>query len=199
MRAALNRLRGAEDGATIVEFALITPPFLVMMMGLFDLAFNMYANQMLNGAIQKAARDSTIEAASGAEAAIDANVSKAVKAISANALVQFERQSYSDFSNVNRGEDFNDLDSSGLCDNGEPYEDLNGNNKWDADVGAGGFGGARDAVLYTVTVTYRRAFPIFAMMPGQGENFTLRSNTVLRNQPYGGNSSAVVPTTGNCT
>ncbi len=199
MRAALNRLRGAEDGATIVEFALITPPFLIMLMGLFDLAFNMYANQMLTGAIQKAARDSTIEAASGAEAAIDANVTKAVQAISANALIQFDRQSYSDFSNVNRGEDFNDLDSSGLCDNGEPFEDLNGNAKWDSDVGSGGFGGARDAVLYTVTVTYRRAFPIFALMPGQGEDFTLRSSTVLRNQPYGGNTAAVTPTTGNCT
>ena len=115
------------------------------------------------------------------------------------AVLQFERQSYTDFANVNRGEDFNDLDGNGLCDNGEPYEDANGNGKWDASTGKAGFGDARDAVLYTVTVTYHRAFPIYALMPGQSENFTLRASTVLRNQPYGANNSAAAPSTGNCT
>ncbi len=194
----LQRLRQDQRGATLVEFALIAPPFLIMLMGLFDLTYNQYTSAMLNGAIQKAARDSSIEGASGSSAAIDANVTKAVQAVSVNATLQFDRKTYSDFTNVNRGEDFNDLDSSGVCDNGEPYEDANGNGKWDADVGTSGFGSARDAVLYTVTVNYRRAFPIFALMPGQGEFMTLRSSTVLRNQPYGQQSVAAAPAMGNC-
>lgn len=198
IRAALNRLRRDEGGATIVEFALITPPFLIMLMGLFDLAYNQYTSEMINGAIQKAARDSTIEGASGSQATIDASVTKAVQAVAPSAVMQFERRSYSDFANISRGEDFNDVDGNGVCDNGDPFEDVNRNSKWDASIGNTGFGGARDAVLYTVTATYRRAFPIYALMPGQTENFTLRASTVLRNQPYGAAGEAVAPATGNC-
>ena len=197
-RGLLRRLARDQRGATLVEFALITPPFLIMLMGLLDLTYNQYTSEMLNGAIQKAARDSSIEGASGSSAAIDATVTKAVQALAVNATVQFDRKNYTDFANVNRGEDFNDLDSSGVCDNGEPYEDANGNGKWDADAGTGGFGTGRDAVMYTVTVNYRRAFPIFALMPGQNENMTLRSSTVLRNQPYGQQNAAPAPATGNC-
>lgn len=196
--AACHRLARDRRGATIVEFALITPPFLVMLMGLFDLAYNQYTSEMLNGAIQKAARDSAIEGAAGSQAALDAKVTRAVQAVANGAVLQFDRQSYSDFANVNRGEDFNDLDNSGLCDNGEPFEDANGNGKWDANIGQTGFGGARDAVLYTVTVTYRQAFPIYALIPGQSQDFTLRSSSVLRNQPYGTNNTAPAPATGNC-
>lgn len=194
----LRRLARDQQGATLVEFALITPPFLIMLMGLFDLTYNQYTSAMLNGAIQKAARDSSIEGAAGSSAAIDAKVTSAVQAVSVNAALQFDRKNYTDFANVSRGEDFNDLDSSGVCDNGEAYEDSNGNGKWDADAGTSGFGTARDAVLYTVTVTYRRAFPIFALMPGQDENMTLRTSTVLRNQPYGQQNTTAAPTTGNC-
>jgi len=59
-------------------------------------------------------------------------------------------------------------------------------------------GGARDAVVYTVTVNYPRLFPVFAFIPGQSEDFTLKSTTVLRNQPYGQSQNAV-PAMGNCT
>lgn len=196
--AALRRLHRADDGATLVEFALITPPFLVMLMGLFDLAYNQYTSEMLNGAIQKAARDSSIEAASASQAAIDASVTRAVRAIVAGSTLQFERKAYSDFTRVNRSEDYTDVDGNGLCDKGEPFEDVNANGQWDADTGTAGFGGARDAVLYTVTVNYRRAFPIYALMPGQSETMTLRATSVLRNQPYGAQRGAAAPAMGNC-
>lgn len=196
--SAARRLRRDAQGATVLEFALITPPFLVMMMGLFDLAYNQYTSEMLNGAIQKAARDSTIEAASASQTSIDARVTKAVQAIAPNAAMQFDRKAYSDFTRVNRSEDYNDVDGNGVCDKGEPFEDVNGNGLWDTDTGTAGFGGARDAVLYTVTVTYRRAFPIYALMPGQSENMTLRATTVLRNQPYGASRGTNPPVTGNC-
>lgn len=186
------------EGATILEFALITPPLLVMLMGLFDLAYNQYTSEMLNGAIQKAARDSTIEAASASQASIDARVTKAVQTVAPNATMQFDRKAYSDFTRVNRSEDYDDVDGNGVCDKGEPFEDVNGNGLWDTDTGTAGFGGARDAVLYTVTVNYRRAFPIYALMPGQSETMTLRATTVLRNQPYGAARGTNPPVTGNC-
>lgn len=185
----LTRLRSDQGGATIVEFALIAPALLVMLFGLFDLAYNMYTAQMLQGAIQDAARDSTIEGASGGAAAIDANVTRAVRALVAGATPTFTRRSYNDFTGIRRPEDYDDLNANDVCDNGEPFEDVNFNGSWDLDPGSNGFGGARDATLYTVSVTYKRAFPIYALIPGQSTNQTLIATTVLRNQPYGVNMS----------
>jgi hypothetical protein len=85
---------------------------------------------------------------------------------------------------VHQPEDFSDVDSDGVCDNGEPFEDVNGNDTWDADRGADGMGGARDAVLYTATLSYPRAFPLMGLL-GFDNTVTARARTVLRNQPYG--------------
>ena len=186
-------------GVSVIEFALIAPVLMIVLMGLFDLSYNMYTTEMLQGAIQKAARDSTIEGAAGDPAKLDAIVTKAVHAVSAGATLTFDRRSYANFTDAARPEDYTDIDSDGTCNNGEPFEDSNGNGTWDLDPGKTGFGGARDAVLYTVTVTYQRAFPIAGFIPGQTNDFTLSANTVLRNQPYGQSNSPPAPVTGNCT
>lgn len=191
------RLRDDARGVSTVEFALVAPVLLVAVMGLFDLGYTMYTNSILEGAIHKAARDSTIEGASARAADIDKRVDDAVRGVVYQATVQFTRKSYASFSDVARPEDFSDIDSDGTCNNGEPFEDANGNGAWDQDRGSAGQGGARDAVLYTVTVTYDRPFPI-ASLVGQDNTFTLKSQTVLRNQPYGMQQNAT-PATGNCT
>lgn len=198
IRAVLKRLRRNEEGATIVEFALIMPALMVVLMGLFDLAYNMYTAQMLQGAIQQAARDSTIEGAAGQTAALDGIVTDAVQTIAPGATLSFSRKSYTSFSETARPEDYDDINGNGSCDNGEPYEDANGNGTWDTDPGKAGLGGGRDAVLYTVDVSYDRMFPIFAFIPGQTKQFNMSASTVLRNQPYGA-QSVTAPTTGNCT
>lgn len=186
-----------ESGATAVEFAMVAPVLLTMLFGLFDLGHNMYTAQMLQGAIQKSARDSTIESATTSSAQLDSMVTKAVRAIAPGATLTFSRKSYSNFTSVARPEDYTDLNASGICDNGEAFEDANGNGTWDKDMGKDGFGGARDAVLYTVSVSYNRLFPIAAFIPGQSKTFTMATSTVLRNQPYG-QQGQTLPKTGNC-
>ena len=198
IRQILDRLKLDRDGVTVVEFALIAPALLVLLFGLFDLAYNMYTVQMLQGAIQGAARNSTLEGAGGSQAVIDANVTRAVRAVAPGAMVSFARKSYANFSGVNRPEDYNDVNANNSCDNGEPFEDANGNGSWDLDPGTAGFGGARDAVLYSVTVNYRRPFPIATFIPGQSEDFNLVATTVLRNQPFGMQDNAT-PVLGACT
>jgi Flp pilus assembly pilin Flp len=194
--SGLHTLRDDEAGVTVVEFALIAPVLLVMVMGLFDMGYTMYVNSMLQGAIQKVARDSTIEGAAGSTAALDQRVTDAVKTVVFHSTLNFSRKSYASFSDVSQPEDFTDLDSDGDCNSGEPYEDANGNGTWDEDRGVAGQGGARDAVLYSVRVTYARPFPIASLI-GQDDTFTLESSTVLRNQPYGLTGSSA-PATGNC-
>ena len=198
MRSVAN-LRPDQNGVIAVEFALVAPVLMLMLMGLFDLSYNMYTTQMLQGAIENAARNASIEGAVGKEAQLDAMVTTAVRAVAPTATLSFTRRAYSSFTKAGRPEDFTDVDSDGVCSKGEPFEDANGNGKWDTDGGKTGFGGARDAVLYTVVVKYQRAFPIAALIPGQSKTFTLSAATVLRNQPYGQQAAKVAPATGNCT
>ena len=172
---------------------------MLMLMGLFDLAYNMYTTQMLQGAIENAARYSSLEGAAGNETKLDAKVTTTVRAVAPAAALTFTRRSYSSFTKAGRPEDYTDVDGNGTCGKGEPFEDANGNGKWDADGGKAGFGGARDAVLYTVTVKYVRPFPIAGLIPGQSKTFTLSAATVLRNQPYGQQVTSAAPATGSCT
>ena len=80
--------------------------------------------------------------------------------------------------------DFTDTNDDGLCNEGEPFEDINGNGTWDDDRGRADTGSARDAVMYSVTVTYPRAFPVMSLL-GFSDTVTAKARTVLRNQPYG--------------
>lgn len=179
--AFFRRLAIARRGAAAVEFALIAPIMLIGMFGVFDLGHNIYTAAVLEGAIQEAARNSTIEGA--ATGKLDRRMTDIVRNIAPKAELQFDRTAYANFSDIRRPEDFSDINGNGNCDNGEPFEDANGNGTWDQDRGASGIGGARDAVLYEVTVTYPRPFPIGKLV-GQSGEFKMVTRTVLRNQPY---------------
>lgn len=177
------RLGRDERGVTAVEFGLVAPVLLMSMFGLFDLGYNVYTASLLEGAIQKVARDSSLEGASGKTATLDAKVTKMVQTIAPQATVSFARSAYAQFSNVKQPEDFTDVDNDGVCNNGESFEDANGNGTWDSDQAAAGSGSARDAVLYQVTVTYPRQFPVMKFL-GMGSTFSMQARTILRNQPW---------------
>jgi Flp pilus assembly pilin Flp len=192
---SVARLVRDTRGATLVEFALVAPILLMTLLGLFEMGYNYYIQTQLQGAIQQAARSSTIESAIGDTDEIDARVAEAVHMIVPDAEVGFSRTSYANFSDVSQPEDFTDIDGSGSCNDGEPFEDANGNGSWDQDRGNAGQGGARDAVLYVVSVSYRRAFGVTQLL-GFDEMFTTEATTVLRNQPFGDQVVAAAP--GNC-
>ncbi|WCM28726.1 pilus assembly protein [Sphingomonas sp. QA11] len=190
LAALAARLRADRRGATIVEFAIVSPVMLLLLMGLGDMLYQQYAQSVLNGAVQKAARDSTIEAAS--TSTIDARVQTMIQTIAKNATLSSTRMSYDNFTEV-APEPFVDTNGNGIRDPGECYTDENGNNQWDADPGATGQGGASDVTLYTVTVTYPRLFPVAGLF-GWPSTQTIKASTLLKNQPY-----AAQTTTANVT
>ncbi len=191
-----SSLHKANDGVAAVEFALVAPLLALVLMGLFDLGYTVYANTMLQGAMQRAARAATVEGAANLLTKIDKRVETEVKRVVPDAQMTFSRKAYANFSDVNTPEDFSDANTNGICDDGEAFEDANGNGTWDQDRGAAGLGGARDAVLYTVSMTYTRKFPMASLL-GMSETVTNRAVTVLRNQPYDLQKS--VAKVGNCS
>jgi Flp pilus assembly protein TadG len=201
-----------ERGATILEFGLILPIFSVMLLGGFDIAHTLYMQGILQGSVQKAARDSGLEAArdDGTSTtqtrrdALDAKVADQVHQIARNATVTFNRRLYKSFTAASQRtpEAFTDsasgLYADGLCNNGESYTDANNNHMWDADGADAGQGSAKDDVLYTVTVSYPRMFPLDKLIGGNGTT-TLTASTVLANQPYDTQAGFGPPTVRSCT
>lgn len=192
----IQRLRRDESGATLTEFGLVAPILILMLMGIFDMAHSQYTAAQINGAMQKAGRDLTLESAGSQQGTIDQRVIDQVKTVVPNnATVTLEKLSHFDFSDVGEAEDFTDNNDDLICNDGEPFEDSNGNGQWDANRGASGIGGARDAVLYKATVEWPRLFPVAGLI-GMSDNMTLTSSTVLRNQPYAQQNRVIE--VGNC-
>lgn len=189
-------------GAAITEFGLIAPVFILMMLGALDMAHTLYMQAVLQGVVQKAARDSTLE--SGAEIvnqlAINQRITDQVRRLAANADVNITRRNFYTYTKAAeaRAEHYTDNNNNGLCDDGEPFQDNNANGVRDADGGSAGQGGAQDAVILSVDVDYPRFFPLDKMI-GLPGTVKLNAKTVLTNQPYGQKAGEPVPVLGFCS
>ena len=195
MRLGQALMARDESGVTAVEFGMIAPVLALTLMGLFDLSYNYYADTVVEGAVALAARDSTIEPYANNPDALDDKVEQSIHKIVPSATVAFERSAYMNYADVGQAEDFTDSNGDGACNDNEPFEDVNGNGVWDGDRARNSSSGARDAVLYEVSATYDRMFPVASLI-GWEDTVTITASTVLRNQPY--NFQDQARTVGNC-
>ncbi|HTU10140.1 MAG TPA: TadE/TadG family type IV pilus assembly protein [Allosphingosinicella sp.] len=184
LRALLGRLRQDRRGVTIVEFAMVAPVLLLILLGFFDLGYRVYAQSVLQGALHDAARMATVGGSSMAQ--IDARVKTRLSNFATRSTVTTEATNYFDFSGVAQPEKIvGDTVPVNTYNPGDCFEDTNANNTYDADRGRSGTGNSDDIVRYSVTITFPRILPLGRLM-GWGNTQTLTSNTVLRNQPYAG-------------
>src|SRR3546814_12499026 len=96
---------------------------------------------VLQGAVSKAGRDSTLEAYASSQADLDTLVREQVQQVFANAEVTFSRKAYDRFDQVGVEERYTDENENGSYDIGECSDDSNGNGQWDAERGRPGNGG----------------------------------------------------------
>lgn len=184
-RRALGR---DSRGATLVEFAIVAPTLLLMVIGLLDLGHSIYYNSIIQGALQDAARQATV--GDKTQAQIDAFVSGRVQGLSRNPTVVITKKSYTDYTGVKKAEKIvTDTAPIGVYNAktpttpGDCHEDVVTNGVYDTDRGKNGLGGADDVIFYEVAVTYDRVLPMFGML-GYSNRPTIKVNTVLKNQPY---------------
>lgn len=173
----LRRLRRHEGGVALIEFALTAPVFLLILMGVIDYCWQMYGQQVLQGAVAKAGRDATIETYALNQSTLDERVQSQVRRVFHNAEVKFSRRAFDDFSKIKPPRTV-DYDGDGIADCVE-------------DGGKAGNGGADDVVLYTASMRFDRILPVWRLL-GQSNSTTLTSTTVLRNQPFA-TGTEVVP------
>lgn len=188
-------LRRDRRGSAITEFGLIAPVFMLMLVGIYDLAHMAYARSVFTGAVERAAREASLETADTDVA--DQMVEDLIRPVLPGVVIETERQSYFDFADIGRHEEFSDENGNNTCDNNESYVDENNSGGWDADIGQAGNGGAGDVVVYTATATYTPVF-VVPFMPDAWKERKLTATAVKKNQPFGTQQSYVTKA-GTCT
>jgi Flp pilus assembly protein TadG len=196
------RLAADASGTALTEFGLLIPVLAVLLMGALDAGHTLYVRSTLEGAMQKAARDSGIETGAivANQTTIDNKVRSQLRELGLdNDDITISRRFFRTFAAASAaaGEPFTDSNGNGLCDQGEPYEDHNLNNTRDADGADAGQGGARDTVVYTVALDYERLFPMAGLI-GLPEHVVMESSTVMNNQPYAEQSAYGTMVVRNC-
>jgi Flp pilus assembly pilin Flp len=174
-------------GVAAVEFALIAPVFIGMLLVVFEFGFAFYAKAVLQGAVEEAARTASLENTRWDEIGdrVNSQVRKVIPASNSETDISFDIDPvyYANYVDVTLPEDFEDNNNNNLWDPDECFVDRNKNGIYDTDVGLEGRGGAQDVVAISATLIYVRPFPlwtIFDLEPTQ----TVRVNTFLRNQPF---------------
>jgi hypothetical protein len=173
-----------------VEFALLSVPLVVMVIGSFDFAYQVYLKTVVQGALNDVSRTASLEAPDleCKTGTLPEKVQCAIKrrsdVVARDATYAVRIRNFYDFSTVGRSEKLvTDYNNNGVYDAGDCFVDLNENGRFDTDAGRDGVGGADDVSYYTVTVTMPRLFPLDKFLP-LSPNYEITGETALRNQPY---------------
>jgi TadE-like protein len=196
-------LRADRRGASALEFALLTPPFLLLLMGSFDIAYQAYVRSTAQGAIETLTRAATIQNAD--DSALQDRLRDTVRQVAPSASVLITRGSVSRFSNFGSMErltlDHNnngvldppfDSDGNGTKDKTDCWEDIDNNGVRNVvTLGKNNIGGADDIVRYNAEVTFNRLFPIWKLfnMPMETK---VSAATLVRRQPYEAQKAATI-------
>src|SRR5207237_10721122 len=95
-----RRLRSDDRAVTILEFAMVAPVMLLLLLGLFDLGYRSYASSVLQGALHDAARMATVGGFSMAD--IDSRVKTRLSNFATRSTVTTAAASYYEFSGVSQ-------------------------------------------------------------------------------------------------
>ncbi len=183
-----------QSGVSAMEFALVGPMFIGVLMATFDLGFGVYTKGVLQGAIEEASRTASIENTQWAS--IETKVKNQILAVipssdpSTDISFNLDQRAYEDYDDLIMPEQFTDTNSNGTRQAGECYVDRNNNRQYDTNVGIADRGTANDVISIKASVTYKRVFPLWSLT-GQSQNQLIEASTYLRNQPFGAQAARV--------
>lgn len=187
IRAALVR---DQRGAVLTEFGLLIVPLCVLLLGMLDVGYAMYARSVLQGAVNDVARLATVQTPDiGGTGTLDERIDAAIRArvapMAKDATVTITKTNFLQFSAVDQPERLvTDVNGNGQYDAAEDcYEDANNNNSYDLASPRSGIGGADDVAVYDVRFTMPRILPV-ATLIGLEPNYDIRMRAAVRNQPF---------------
>lgn len=180
-----NKLYNCEKGVTAIEFALVMPAVVFIILGSIEFSMYLFVQSSLEGATFAASRlgkTGHVETPETREQTILGTIEDRIGFFLDMDALTLESKSYSDFSSINQPEPFVDTNANGVRDATENFTDINGNGVYDDDMGAEGPGSAGEVVVYTVSYPWRVMNPLFHTF--LGETVDISSKFVVKNEPY---------------
>jgi len=176
-------------GAAALEFALAAPFMILLMVGIMEIAMISFSSALVEGAVRNASRFGI----TGLE--VDGGVSREtaiIQQIQHDTLGMIEVDSsniqtlvYPSFEDIGLPEPFtDDAPANGVFDEGETFNDINGNGHWDPDMGLAGAGGPGDVVVYRVS--YEWPLMLGLLSEFFGSSIDMGASIAVRNEPYDG-------------
>lgn len=184
----LLRVKDDRRGISAVEFGLLAPVFLLLLMGSFDLAYQVYVRSVTLGALETLTRAITIE---GVDETTAVNQLRSnILIVSPQATIDVDRGSVSRFNQFGAMEPITvDKNGNGQLDTGDCWLDIDDNGSRNAvTLGKDNIGGADDVVRYDITVGFDRLFPLYQLF-GQAQRGGVAVSTMIRRQPFEGQKS----------
>lgn len=186
MRDLFLRLSRRSDGASAIEFALVSMPVIVMIMGILEVAVILFVNVIMEGAIRDSARFGITGYTTGGksrETIIREIIDDRTLGFVDMTKVDIQTIVYPDFDSIGP-ETYADANGNGQYDGGETFFDINGNGVWDANPGTTSAGGAGAVVVYKVSYDWPLLTGLLAPVLGHDGLFSLSVSTAVRNEPF---------------
>ncbi len=202
VKAIIHHVENDRSGLAAIEFAMIFPVFLIMILAAFQLSYIGWAQNRLESAMRQGARVGITGRTTGSrtrQETIENAVEFLMQSVSkvVDAPIVYTSKSYPTFSTLNQpGEPFDDVNNNNICDNGETYYSYDGiPGRATTDIGTSGTGSAGDVVRYEITYPLNLFVPLANRFFGTNNRLDLTARTVVRNEIFG---PSAVPDEGTC-
>lgn len=177
----------ANDGVTAVEFALISPVLVLLVMGILEISLMLFAQTVMEGAAYTASRvgkTGYISTNATREETIIEMLNQRMRPLFNPANISFDTLTYNQFDQIGQAEPFVDVNGNGIRDDDENYSDVNGNGQYDDDMGASGVGSTSQIVVYVIEYAWPVTTPIMREWIGEDGTLNLSSRTIIQNEPF---------------
>ncbi|MDX1974289.1 MAG: TadE family protein [Rickettsiales bacterium] len=174
-----------NEGTTAIEFAMVAPVLLLMIMGIVEYSLMMFTLSVMEAATSYSARyGKTGYTASGSTRVeqITNNIISRTGGMLDPQLLDIDTLVYKGFDKVGQSEPYTDTNGNHTYNMGEPYTDSNGNGQWDIDIGIVGLGSGGDVVMYKVSYPWPIMTPLAQAIIGN--SIVLTTRMVVRNEPF---------------
>ena len=188
-RTVFRRLAKNEEGATIVEFAVVAPVFFLLLMGIIEFGLIGFHSVALDAAVAQTSRQASLgNVPSGFPDRVSYVQSelrdRTQGLINSDSIVISANLVSAGGAGASPDICLTDPPSiGGPCPSGTPFQDVNGIPGYQGNAAAVTLGGAGDIVEIRASYPWRVQIPLLRDFVGRDGVLFITSSTVVKNEP----------------
>lgn len=178
-----------NEGAAIIEFAVVAPALFLMLIGFIELGLILFATAAMEGATNIGSRIGKVNYGNIANIDRETYIRQRINFTSGGFLdpnlLNISIMSYNSFNNIGQPEPCI-VPPTSPCPGtpGVNFVDVNGNGVFDVDQGKATAGGAGAVVLYRVTYPWQLFTPLLSSLLGTNGVYNITAVAAVRNEQF---------------